>query len=475
MGNRNNGRGVSALRRARPRLEQLEERLAPAIADVSITKHHFENSFGTPSAYSIEVVNNGPDAVTGVMVADSFTGVPFGPFMFWYAVASGGASVQFSSGHGDIRDTVNLPVGGKVTFTGEVFGFPPTSANIVNTATATLAAGDVDPNPSNNSATDIASPSPGTFLYATGSDAGVPGHVNVYDAGSGLLLYSFHPFGSTFLGGVRVATGDVTGDGREDLVVGAGPGAGPHVKVYDGKDLHEVASFWAFDPAFRGGVFVAAARFEADRSAPGSVVVGADAGALPHVRIFSVGSGEPDQNTPLGSFLAYDAAFRGGVRVAAGNVDGVGGDELIVSAGAGAAPHVKVFQYAGTEMASFMAYASAFSGGVYVGTGDFDGDHVAEILTGAGSGALSHVKTFALNTESGAVSERWSFLAFSDGFQGGVRVAAADRDADGLVDLLLAPGPGKGPNVRALSGLTLAALDSFYAYDPVYRGGVFVG
>jgi hypothetical protein len=475
MRNRNNGRGVRALRRARPRVEQLEERLVPAIADVSVTKHHFENSFGTPSAYTIEVINNGPDAVAGVMVADNFTGVPFGPFMFWYAVASGGASMQVSSGHGDIGDIVNLPVGGKVTFTGEVFGFPPTSANIVNTATATLAAGDVDPNPSNNSATDVAFASPGTFLFATGSDAGVPGHVKVYDARSGQLLYSFLPFGPAFLGGVRVATGDVTGDGRDDIVVGAGPGAGPHVKVYDGQDLHEVASFWAFDPAFRGGVFVAAARFEADRFAPGSVVVGADAGALPHVRIFGLGSGEPDQNTPLGSFLAYDASFRGGVRVAAGNVDGVGGDELIVSAGAGAGPHVKVFQYEGTELASFMAYASSFTGGVFVATGDLDGDHVAEILTGAGFGAPPHVKTFALSTPSGAVSERLSFLAFPDGFRGGVRVAAADRDADGLADLILAPGPGMGPNVRAVSGLTLSALDSFFAYDPAYLGGVFVG
>jgi hypothetical protein len=61
-----------------------------------------------------------------------------------------------------------------------------------------------------------------------------------------------------FTGGVRVGAADANGDGKADIVVGAGPGAGPHVKFFDGATFTELQSFLAFDSAFAAGVFVAA-------------------------------------------------------------------------------------------------------------------------------------------------------------------------------------------------------------------------
>jgi hypothetical protein len=55
---------------------------------------------------------------------------------------------------------------------------------------------------------------------------------------------------------VRVAAGDVNGDGRADIITGAGPGGGPHVRVFDGATLAELDSFFAYNPLFGGGVFV---------------------------------------------------------------------------------------------------------------------------------------------------------------------------------------------------------------------------
>src|SRR5262245_19373035 len=86
----------------------------------------------------------------------------------------------------------------------------------------------------------------------TGAGAGGGPHVKVFHDSSGVPTQSFFAYGPAFTGGVHVALGDVTGDGIPDLVVGAGPGGGPHVKVFDGVTGAEVRSFFAYTPAFTG-------------------------------------------------------------------------------------------------------------------------------------------------------------------------------------------------------------------------------
>src|SRR5436190_1885991 len=62
----------------------------------------------------------------------------------------------------------------------------------------------------------------------------------------------------TFQGGIRVAMGDVNGDGLPDVITAPGPGGGPLVKVFSGVDGSLLVAFNAYDSAFQGGVFVAA-------------------------------------------------------------------------------------------------------------------------------------------------------------------------------------------------------------------------
>jgi hypothetical protein len=57
---------------------------------------------------------------------------------------------------------------------------------------------------------------------------------------------------------VRVAAGDLDGDGRADLLTAPGSGGGPHVRAFDGDNLSPLANFFAYGPTFTGGVFVAA-------------------------------------------------------------------------------------------------------------------------------------------------------------------------------------------------------------------------
>jgi hypothetical protein len=80
---------------------------------------------------------------------------------------------------------------------------------------------------------------------------------------------SFFAYGTDFRGGVSVALGDVDGDGRDDIITGAGAGGGPHVEAFHnrGKPAHPffaaddlAASFFAAPSTYRGGVSVGTVR-----------------------------------------------------------------------------------------------------------------------------------------------------------------------------------------------------------------------
>ena len=122
--------------------------------------------------------------------------------------------------------------------------------------------------------------------------------------------------------------------GPAGIVVGAGAGGAPRVAVFDPVSGSTVRDFFAFDPAARGGVSVAAG---ADFLAAGELTGGS------RVRLFGMSSA-PDADTgptPAGEFEAFEPGFLGGVNLAA---DPSGGAErLTVGAGAGGAPRVQAY------------------------------------------------------------------------------------------------------------------------------------
>ena len=150
---------------------------------------------------------------------------------------------------------------------------------------------------------------PGGALIAVGTDVGGGPEVKVFNAVTGALELDFFAFNPLFTGGVRVALGDVNGDGVPDIIAVPGPGMLPEVKVFDGRNGQLLYDFYAnfqFNPLFTGGVFVAAGDINHDGFA--DIVVGADAGGLPEVKAFSGKSG-----AVLYDFYAFSPFFSGGV------------------------------------------------------------------------------------------------------------------------------------------------------------------
>src|SRR5205807_667921 len=125
---------------------------------------------------------------------------------------------------------------------------------------------------------------------------------------------------------VRVAVGDVTGDGIEDAVIGSGLGTPALVRVMSGATHQEVARFSPFE-TFAGGVFLALGDLTLDGLR--DIVVTPDQGGGPRVVVVRGG----DFQT-VRSFLGIDdPTFRGGARAAVGDVNADGRPDLAVSAG----------------------------------------------------------------------------------------------------------------------------------------------
>jgi hypothetical protein len=298
----------------------------------------------------------------------------------------------------------------------------------------------------------------------------VDGHiVHVYNSITQAPEFDVQPFEPGYLGTINVAVGDVNGDGVADLVAAAGAGGGPRVRVFDGATRQVLADFFAYGADLRGGVWVAAGDLDGDGTA--ELITGAGAGGGPHVKVWDV--------VPLTErfgLFAYEPGFLGGVHVAAADLDGDGRAEIITSPGIGGGPHIRVFNgLDGAARASFLAYDVSVRGGIRTAAGDFEGDGVADLVVAPESGGGPRVRVFdGPSVLSGSFPTVLNdFFAGNPANFDGIVIEAADLDGDVLADLLVSPRRDGSRGVDVYDGKGLAAGEQ--EPDPLALPGILSG
>lgn len=231
-------------------------------------------------------------------------------------------------------------------------------------------------------------PSTGHTVVAAGAGPGGGSTIALVDLFTGTVVDTLVPFPG-FNGAVFSAVGDINNDSVLDVVVGAGQGGAPSVAVYDGKTKKYTKNFYAYDPGFLGGVRVALADVSGDEQL--DVITGSGYGATPTVSLFD---GANDYKYIRG-FFAYAPGFISGIFVSASDVTGDGIADIVTGAGTGGAPNVVMFNADGTNPRSFYAFDPSFRGGVDVGSSQPVGSGLAgDILAASGPGAPGTVALF---------------------------------------------------------------------------------
>lgn len=259
-------------------------------------------------------------------------------------------------------------------------------------------------------------------FVAVGAPAGVLPTVAVYRA-DGTPYASFSAYTANFSGGVRVAAQDLDGDAIPEIVTGAGPSGGPHVRVF--KPYGAVVSeFFAYDKESDKGVNVAAGDVDGDGIY--EVITAVGEGVSNDVIIWS------QTGLELQRFTVTGFAEGAPLSVAVADVDDDWEKEIVVFSETGESK-VAVYNVDGSRVVDFVAFPGDMQG-VRLDVGDLDGDYRDEIITVGGAGAKAQVRIY------NKIGAYWGGIDVPQaGAMTRLDVSVADIDINGEPDIVLAP------------------------------------
>jgi hypothetical protein len=269
--------------------------------------------------------------------------------------------------------------------------------------------------------------------------------VTVLDADTGAERFQFQAYDARMRSGVHVAVGDINGDGSLDIITAPGPGAAPVMRVFSSTDgtllgQFELPRSWAW-----GGVSVAAGDVNGDGKS--DIIVGNLAGPA-QVRVFEGFNGQLVENLTLTTASGRHAQ-RGGVEVAAGDLNGDGHADIVALSAHGRSNVQVLDGQGGAVLARYLAFARPARGETSVAVGKLGSDRRLGVIV-AGAAPRSHdtvVKFF--EGTSGTDAQR--FVEPGTAGRRGVGIAAVNLGGRGNDELAILPKRGLGGGATILS------------------------
>lgn len=323
----------------------------------------------------------------------------------------------------------------------------------------------------------FAAPSEVTEFFVNGGSptAVIPGdRLEVDFAGTTGRKLSFTGPGAgawTFTNRQRVGFTDIEEFNYFDLLAAgadAGATSSPQVVLLDALTLEETVRLLAYEANYQEGVRVALGDLNGD-GVP-ELVTAPGRNRAANIRVFDVTSGA---ELTQYRFTAFDAGFIGGVYVAVGDVDGDGHQDIITAAGRGPSD-VRVYRndiatnpaapFAGAPIRKFSPFGTQYIGGATVAAADLTGDGQVELIIGSGTGSRATVRTYNVSVNATSYAPLREYLPFDAEFRGGVFVSAGRINGDGVPDIIVTQGPSGDARVELLDGLNGQSFSNFDGY-----------
>jgi len=242
--------------------------------------------------------------------------------------------------------------------------------------------------------------------------------VRFYDMQGQRARNGFFTFVSGVPGGYRFFLGDLNGDSSKEKIVSGGG----RFEIFNNANLH-----W-FDNYPFGGNFSGEIRFTVgDNKGEKNILLTPSTGRYGGILYNYHGGILKNNFFPFGS--KYNSGFYGGL----GDVDGDGQMEVVVSSGGGRVGEVLVYDENLQRIKyHFFPFTNKFLGRIKLAVGDLNGDGKDEIITMGKFGVRNVVRIFDVHGQKLA-----EFLVLNQFAGGDLNITAADINYDGKMEVVI--------------------------------------